>query len=101
MRRVKRMLSFVCLILLLLLVFISCKSNTLESPEEEKPFPLSIDLTKYRYTVGETLRFTATITNQSGKDVSVVSNGEMPCVNFREADCTIEHAEIAMAKSRH
>ncbi len=41
----------------------------------EKDFPLEMHLPKTSYNVGEQIAFNATITNKSGKDVNMLSNG--------------------------
>ncbi len=48
----------------------------------EKHFPLEIDLNKTHYNVGEKIALNATIINQSGKDVNMLSNGYQPWVIF-------------------
>ncbi len=48
----------------------------------EKDFTLEIDLPKNVYNVGEQIAFNATITNNSGKDVNMLSNGHQPAAFF-------------------
>jgi hypothetical protein len=48
----------------------------------EKDFPLEVDLPKTVYHVGEQIAFNATITNKSGKDVNMLSNGHQPAAFF-------------------
>jgi len=62
----------------------------------EKDFPLEVDLDKNVFNVGEKISFTATITNNIGKDVTMSSNGEMPCVFFHNVNFNITHAELAI-----
>src|SRR4030067_502876 len=59
----------------------------------EKDFPLEADLGKKAFSLGEKISFNATITNKSGKDVNVSSNGEMPCVFFHKINDTTTHGE--------
>jgi hypothetical protein len=62
------------------------KLSTIEampnSTFSEKDFPLGIDLSKTNYNVGEQIAFNATITNKSGKDVNMLSNGHQPWAFF-------------------
>jgi hypothetical protein len=60
----------------------------------EKDFPLEIDLTKTDYHVGEKIVFNATITNKSGRDFNVSSNGAQPCTFFHNINDNITHGEI-------
>ena len=59
----------------------------------EKDFPLEVDLGKKVFSLGEKIFFNATITNKSGKDVNITSNGEMPCVFFHNINNTTTHGE--------
>lgn len=59
----------------------------------EKDFPLEVDLDKNVFNVGEKISFNATITNKSGKDVTISSNGKMPCVFFHNINDTTTHGE--------
>lgn len=68
---------------------ILCQERTLS----EKDFLLEVDLDKNVFNVAEKITFTATITNKSGKDVNMSSNGEMPCVFFHNVNDTIIHVE--------
>ena len=56
--------------------------NYIEIGENKKDFPLEIDLTKTDYNMGEQITFNATITNKSGKDVNMLSNGHQPGAIF-------------------
>ena len=56
--------------------------NYIEIGENKKDFPLEIDLTKTDYNMGEQITFNATITNKSGKDVNMLSNGHQPWAIF-------------------
>jgi hypothetical protein len=62
----------------------------------EKDFPLEIDLAKTVYNVGEQISFNATITNKSGKDVNMLSNGKQPCAYFHNINDTTAHGEITV-----
>jgi len=56
--------------------------NYIDISENKKDFPLEIDLTRTDYNVGEQIAFNATITNKSGKDVNMLSNGHQPWAIF-------------------
>ena len=56
--------------------------NYIEIGENKKDFPLEIDLTKTDYNMGEQITFNATITNKSGKNVNMLSNGHQPWAIF-------------------
>jgi hypothetical protein len=62
------------------------KLSTIEampnSTFSEKDFPLTIDLPKINYNVGEQIAFNSTISNKSGKDVNMLSNGHQPWAIF-------------------
>ena len=62
----------------------------------EKDFPLEVDLGKKVFSLGEKIFFNATITNKSGKDVNITSNGEMPCVFFHNINNTTTHGETTV-----
>ena len=62
----------------------------------EEDFPLSVDLDKTVFNVGEKIFFNAAIINESGKDVNMSSNGEQPCVFFHNINDNITHAEITV-----
>ena len=98
MRKVRRILSFACLVLLPLLVFASCKPNTLKPPEEGGKFSFSTDLTKrsYTYKEGETMRFTVAVTNNSGEDLQIMTNGYMPDADLYSVDDTIPRVRPAI-----
>ena len=60
----------------------------------ESDFPLELDLNSTVFNVGGKISGTVTITNRSGKDVTVVSNGAMPCTYLRNTnDNTSRHVE--------
>ena len=59
----------------------------------EKDFPLEVDLGKKDFSLGEKISLDVTITNRSGKDVNISSNGEMPCVFFHNINDTTTHGE--------
>jgi len=65
-----------------------------------KEFPLSIELDKTDYKVGDTVSFTLTITNKCGRTVTLYSNGEMPCVDFQNVENRLPHAEICQLISQ-
>jgi len=69
----------ISLSLLPLLTLTSCQKESLS----EKEFPLKINLNQNTFVLGEKIFFTAKITNRSGKDVDIATNGEMPCFFFR------------------
>jgi hypothetical protein len=84
-------------ILLSLLVFSACDSTSRsETKYTAKKFPLSIELDKTDYKVGDTVSFTLTITNKCGRTVTLYSNGEMPCVNFQNIKNRLLHGEISL-----
>ena len=57
-------------------------------------FPLEIDLPTTVFNVGDKISGTVTITNTSGKNVKVRSNGEMPCIYFHNFnDTSNKHPE--------
>jgi hypothetical protein len=62
----------------------------------QKDFPLEVDLGKRVFTLGEKITFSATITNKSGKDVNVLSNGEMPCAFFHNINDNTTHGETTV-----
>lgn len=62
----------------------------------EKNFPLEIDLLNTNFNVGEKISFKATITNKSGEDVNVTSNGQMPCIFFHNINDTPTHSETTI-----
>ena len=53
-----------------------------------KTFPLEVDLQNYVFSIGEKISFNATITNKCGKDVTVGTNGFMPCMYIHAIDDT-------------
>ncbi len=63
-------------------------------------FPLSIDLNRRVFFHGEKISFTATITNNSGEDVNIITNGSQPCAFFclRPIDKMLSHGEFLMAR---
>ena len=91
-----KMLRIIPLALLSMLTLTSCTQKTEKSAVNNEEFPLTVDLEKYDYKVGEKLLFKATITNQSGKEVKIASNGQMPCAYFRPVDDTGTHAETTV-----
>jgi hypothetical protein len=54
----------------------------------EADFLLEVDLSGSVFSVGESLTGNATVTNISGKNVRVVSNGYMPCTYLHSASDT-------------
>ncbi len=91
----------------------SLKPNSIDNNADlgEKDFPLEINLVKTNYNVGEKIAFNATITNGSGKDVDLLSNGHQPWATFRninenttfgetsEGVCQVFRAEEKIAKT--
>ncbi len=59
----------------------------------EKDFPLQVDIAKKVFNAGEKISFNATITNKSGRDINMSSNGEMPCVFFHKINDNTTHGE--------
>jgi len=92
--------SAVCLVVFCAMSALSVISKGDYSEKEmeisAKEFPLEIDLCKTAFNVGEKISFNATITNNCGKDVTVGSNGFMPCVYLHEINDTTVHGETTM-----
>ncbi len=59
-------------------------------------FSLEVDLGKRVFALGEKISFNATITNKSGYDVNLLSNGEMPCVFFHNINNNTTHGETTV-----
>jgi len=59
----------------------------------EGDFPLEVALSGTTFSVGDKLSGTATITNRSGKNVIVTSNGYMPCTWLHDISDTHQHPE--------
>ncbi|MCL2643615.1 MAG: hypothetical protein FWD52_08950 [Candidatus Bathyarchaeota archaeon] len=59
----------------------------------EADFPLEVDLSTAVFYVGDKVSGTATITNKSGKDVTVFSNGHTPCIYLHKVNTTSVHVE--------
>ena len=57
-------------------------------------FPLTVDLSSHVVHIGDTISGTLAITNKSGNDVHVISNGQQPCIFFHKVNDRINHAEI-------
>ena len=72
---------------------VTLKNKIVESSFSELVFPLDVDLSGMVFSVGDSLSVTATITNVSGKNVVVVSNGYMPCVYLCNVFDTRSHPE--------
>ncbi|MDR0373141.1 MAG: hypothetical protein LBI79_06250 [Nitrososphaerota archaeon] len=79
-----------------LIVAIFVLTSAQKEKVSTKNFPLEINLTNNIFNVGEKITFTAIITNKSGRDVNVSSNGEMPCAFFHHSNDTINHGETTM-----
>ena len=60
-------------------------------------FPIAIDLTKTKFALGEVISFTVTITNDSGRDVNIMTNGGQPWVYIRRYDDSSIYAETIPA----
>jgi cell division protein FtsI/penicillin-binding protein 2 len=90
-----------CLALIFAIVFLNVveKENVGETEKvySEANFPLDIDLVNTTFSVGDKLSFTVTVTNDCGKDVDIVTNGQQPSIVFRDINDTREYAEISMA----
>jgi len=71
-------------------------SSYIEIGEDKKDFPLEIDLTKTDYNAGEQIAFNATITNKSGKDVNMLSNGHQPWAIFHNINDTRNFGETTV-----
>ena len=84
-------LGLVVAFVLLTAALMTCQQTILS----EKDFPLQVDLSKNVYNVGEKITFNATITNKSGKDVNISSNGEMPDAFFHNINDTTTHGETS------
>ena len=65
-----------------------------------KEFPLSIELDKTEYKIGDMLSFTLTIANKCGKTVTLYSNGKMPCVDFQNLKNRLPHSDISALSSQ-
>ena len=105
-RLVHRVLLFVVLPLSLLALG-SCSEDGSPSLVNKLPgefsgefpaeFPLTIDLAKTTFAKGETISLKATITNNSGKDVNIMTNGCQPAVWLTSPGDDESHAEILLA----
>ncbi|MCL2257408.1 MAG: hypothetical protein FWC14_04315, partial [Candidatus Bathyarchaeota archaeon] len=61
----------------------------------EADFPLEIDLPNTVFNVGDKISGTVTITNRSGKNVEIRSNGAMPCTYLHSNnDTSHNHPEM-------
>jgi hypothetical protein len=67
-----------------------------ETTLSEKDFPLEVDLNKRVFALGEKISFNAIITNKSGRDLNISSNGVQPCTFFHNINDNIAHAEISV-----
>ena len=74
--------------------------NSAETQYTTKDFPLSIELDKTCYKVGDMVSFKLTIANNYGKDVIMYSNGKMPCADFQRIDNRLMHVETAALTSQ-
>jgi len=66
----------------------------------EKVFPLEVDLQKTVFNVGDRLMCNASIANNAGRDVFVVSNGYMPGFFFYDINYPIDPAFTMMWAGR-
>jgi len=80
-----------CVVLLTVFTMTSCQKQKISVEN----FPLTNDLTKKTYSVGEKISFNAEITNKSGSDVVIVSNGYMPCAYLHLQSDTTSHCEFS------
>jgi len=88
-------------VFLSLLGFSACTSTSASKTQyTANDFPLSIELDKTDYTVGDTVSFALTITNKCGKKVILYSNGEMPCVDFQHVEKRLPHDENSLLSSQ-
>jgi hypothetical protein len=76
MKNKNLVITAACLVFILAISSILILSQT--TTISQKDFPLEIDLGKKVFTLGEKISFNATITNKSGKDVNMFSNGYQP-----------------------
>ena len=91
MKNKNLVITVACLVFILAISSILILSQ--RTTISQKDFPLEVDLGKKVFNLGEKISFNATITNKSGKDVNVSSNGEMPCAFFRNINDTTTHGE--------
>ncbi|WP_197032717.1 hypothetical protein [Clostridium sp. KNHs205] len=91
-----------CLVLvpLLMMAFYLKIKNGAEEQYTPEEFPISIELDKTDYRVGDTVSFTLTITNKCGKTVTLYSNGNMPCVDFQNIENRLTHVEPSALESQ-
>jgi len=99
------MCFFVAIVALKLLIVFSAGSyyavpqSAGTFPEE---FPLSINLNRAVFLSGEKIEFISVITNNSGRDAIIKTNGYQPCANaaLRPFDHLLNHAEVSMLKTQ-
>jgi len=88
--------AVVCLSLVSIIAISNIMSeyNFRNTKFREADFPLDIDLSKTIFNVGDKISGIVTITNISGKNVAIVSNGAMPCTElYNIKDTTRFHPE--------
>ena len=88
------LLTVACLILIFAVssIFVLMQKTAFS----EKDFSLQVDLSKNVFNVGEKIAFNATITNRSGIDVNIWSNGQQPYAFFHNISDTTPHGEITV-----
>lgn len=91
----KKILGIIVACLILVLAISAILTLGQRAAFSKKDFPLEVDLSKRVFNLGEKISFNTTITNKSGRDVNMSSNGAMPCVFFHKINDNITHAEIA------
>ncbi|MCL2678988.1 MAG: hypothetical protein FWF18_01645 [Dehalococcoidia bacterium] len=95
---------WVCLIIPVVIVYVFAVNAFIKVPQSAgvypNEFPLAIDLNRTVFFRGEVLSFTITVTNNSGQDVNIVTNGSQPCFYFmlRPIDNFIGHGEFTMPR---
>ncbi|MCL2173398.1 MAG: hypothetical protein FWB84_07170 [Candidatus Bathyarchaeota archaeon] len=63
-------------------------------------FPLSVNLSSHIVHVGDTISGTVTVTNKSGQNVQVFSNGRQPCIYFHKINERYNHVEVLLGEER-
>jgi len=88
--------AVVCLSLVSIIAISNIMSeyNFRNTKFREADFPLDIDLSKTIFNVGDKISGIVTITNRSGKNIDIISNGAMPCTYLHNIkDTTYIHPE--------
>lgn len=95
----------VCVVVCLSLGFVGLSLNRIQEEDlvvsektfSEADFPLEIELANTVFKIGDRISATASIVNKSGKDVEVVTNGQMPCLGLYNVNDTTVHSHTSMA----